>query len=200
LKDLSAILSARPDRHWHAAALTGLAAIGDAAARKQLLEILSDDRNPMAADAAEAAGLTDDANFVLPLAKLARSRNRQIALASLVALRRFLCGVRSAPQGLAAVDLALAAESDDGEMPQPAADIPARTRVEIVEAIGPVVVDTYVDTQVRQEALAVARLLRGEGYDKLLSDLADQAELEGTPLLTEVQSALRQSHRVVKQP
>ena len=107
---------------------------------------------------------------------------------------------RHSAQGLAAVDLALAAESDDGEMPQPAADIPARTRVEIVEAIGPVVVDTYVDTQVRQEALAVARLLRGEGYDKLLSDLADQAELEGTPLLTEVQTDLRRSHRLVRQP
>jgi hypothetical protein len=199
VNELSAILSARPDRRWHAAALTGLAAIGDAAARKQLLEILADDRNPMAADAAEAAGLTDDGKFLLPLAKLSRSRNRQISLASLVALRRFICGVRSAPQGLAAVDLA-AAESDDGEMPQPAADIPAQTRNEIVEAIAPVVVDTYVDAQVRQEALAVASLLRGDGYNKLLSDLADQAELEGTPLLTEVQSALRQSHRVVKQP
>jgi hypothetical protein len=193
--DLSAILAARPDRRWQAAALTGLAAIGDAAARKQLLEILADDRNPLAADAAEAAGLTDDAKFLVPLAKLARSRNRQIALASLVALRRFLCGVRSAPQGLAAVDLAAAAESDDSKMRQPAADTPVQTRAEIVEAIAPLVVDTYVDAQVRQEALAVAGLLRGEGYDKLLSDLADQAELEGTPLLTEVQAELRRSRR-----
>jgi len=196
--DLSAILAARPDRRWNAAALTGLAAIGDAAARKQLLEILTDDRYPLAADAAEAAGLTDDPKFLLPLAKLARSRNRQIALTSLVALRRFLCDVRSAPQGLAAVDLAATAESDDGEMPQPAAEIPAQTRAEIVEAIGPVVVDAYVDAQVRQEALAVAGLLRGEKFDKLLSDLADQAELEGTPLLTEVQTYLRGSHRPIK--
>src|SRR5262249_55669723 len=36
-KDLSAILAARPDRRWHGAALAGLAAIGDAPARKQLL-------------------------------------------------------------------------------------------------------------------------------------------------------------------
>ena len=56
-KDLSAILAARPDRRWHAAALAGLAAIGDAAARKQLLEILSSDRHALVADAAEAAGL-----------------------------------------------------------------------------------------------------------------------------------------------
>src|SRR5260370_34421138 len=39
-KDLSAIVAARPDRHWHAAALTGLAATGDAYARRQLLGIL----------------------------------------------------------------------------------------------------------------------------------------------------------------
>src|SRR5207244_1415019 len=54
-KDLTAIVAARPDRRWHAAALAGLAATGDAASRRQLLEILSDDRHPLAAGAAEAA-------------------------------------------------------------------------------------------------------------------------------------------------
>src|SRR5437763_16770225 len=40
-KDLSAIVAARPDRRWHAAALAGLVATGDAAARRQLLAILT---------------------------------------------------------------------------------------------------------------------------------------------------------------
>src|SRR5439155_8148667 len=41
-KDLSEIVAARPDRRWHAAALAGLTAIGDAAAQRQLLDILAD--------------------------------------------------------------------------------------------------------------------------------------------------------------
>ena len=78
-KDLSAILAARPDRRWHAAALTGLAAIGDAAARKQLLDILADDRNPLAADAAEAAGLAADERAAGPVGQaraIAKQANR----------------------------------------------------------------------------------------------------------------------------
>src|SRR6202011_4757711 len=63
-KDLFAILAARPDRRWHAAALAGLAAIGDAPARKQLVNILADDRNPLVADGAEAAGLAGDADLL----------------------------------------------------------------------------------------------------------------------------------------
>ena len=69
-KDLSAILAAKPDHRWRAAALTGLAAIGDAGARKQLLEILVDDRNPLAADMADAVGLAGDAALLTPLARL----------------------------------------------------------------------------------------------------------------------------------
>ena len=52
-------------------------------------------------------------------------------------------------------------------------------------------VDAYVDADVRQEAFAVARLLRGERYAKLLADVADQAELEGTPLLAAAESEMR---------
>jgi hypothetical protein len=198
--DLSAILAARPDRRWHAAALSGLAAIGDVAARQQLGKILADDRHPLAADAAEAAGLAADNELLAPLATLARSRNKQIALASLLALRRFLSGVRSSPRGLAAVNPEVA-ETNDGDIdaaeprneqaPQPAADIPAKTRAAISEAVAALLVDAYVDVDVRQEALAVAKLLRGEGYGKLLADVADQAELEGTPLLAAVEAQLR---------
>src|SRR5205823_9517646 len=82
-KDLSAIVAARPDRRWHAAALSGLAATGDAVARRQLRDILADDRHPLAADAAEAVGLAGDAELLRPLATLVQSRNRQIALSSL---------------------------------------------------------------------------------------------------------------------
>jgi hypothetical protein len=135
--DLSAIVAAQPDRRWLAAALTGLAAIGDAAARRQLLDILGDDRHPLASGAAEAAGLSADGELLLPLAALVRSRNKQIALASLVALRRFLSDVRSSPRGLAAVNLTAAdldnadlggAELAAGELLAPAADVPPTFR------------------------------------------------------------------------
>jgi HEAT repeat protein len=197
--DLTAVLAARPDRRWHAAALAGLATIGDAAARKELLEILADDRNPMAAGAAEAAGVASDVKLLPPLAKLVRSRNKSVALASLVAVRRFFSGVRTSPRGLAAVDLN-DVDLDDGELLPLAIDVPAETRAAIVEAVASLVVDAYVEADVRHEAFAVARLLRGERYAKLLSDLADQTELEGTPLLAEVDAEWRRSHGPVKQP
>jgi hypothetical protein len=192
--DLSTIVAARPDRRWHAAALAGLAAIGDAAARRQLLDILGDGRHALAADAAEAVGLAADGELLLPLATLVRSRNRQIALSSLLAVRRFLSGVRSSPRGLAAAHL------DDDELLPPAADDPAETRAAIAEAVASLAVDAYVDADVRHEALAVARLLRGERYAELLSELADQAELEGTPLLATVQAERRRSLGGVTQP
>jgi hypothetical protein len=48
--------------------------------------------------------LADDGELLLPLATLVRSRNKRIALASLVALRRFLSGVRSSPRGSGTVE------------------------------------------------------------------------------------------------
>src|SRR5207253_2385875 len=127
-KDLSAIVTARPDRRWHAAALSGLAATGDAAARRQLLTILTDERNPLAADAAEAAGLAGDVELLVPLSKLVQSRNKQIALASLVAVRRFHNGVRTVPRGLAAID------PDDDER-RPDVEIPLKTRAALASAV-----------------------------------------------------------------
>ena len=188
LKELSAILAARPDRRWHAAALTGLAATGDAPARRQLLAILGDDRNPLAVDAAEAVGLAGDADLLAPLATLVQSRNKRLALASLVALRRFYTGVRTSPRGLAAIDL------DDNEVRQPLIDVPAKTRDAIFTAVAALVLDAYVDLDVRQEAFAVAKLLRGDRYAKLLTDVADQAELEGSPLLASVEAEMRRQH------
>lgn len=188
--DLSAIVAARPDRRWHAAALTGLAAVGDADARGQLLEILADDRHPLAADAAQAVGLSADAELLPPLAALVQSRNRQIALASLTALRRFFSGVRDSPRGLAAADNA-DAELPDGANPPPPAEVPEETRAVLSAAVASLVLDAYVDAGVRQEALAVAGLLRGETYEETLSLLADQSELEGTSLLEQVQARRR---------
>jgi len=192
--DPSAIVATWPDRRWHAASLTGLAAIGDARARKQLLNILSDHRHALAADAAMSAGRAADSELLLPLATLVRSRNKQIALASFTALHRFLSGVRWSPRCLAAADLG------DGESHPPAADIPAEMRSVIAEAVALLVVDAYVEATVRHEASAVSRLLRGERYAGLLSDLADLAELEGTPLLAEVQAERRRSHGLDEQP
>lgn len=186
-KDLSAIVAARPDRRWHAAALAGLAATGDAPARQQLLTILADDRNPLAADAAEAVGLVGDPELLVPLAKLVQSRNKQIALASLVALRRFYTGVRTAPRGLAAAIL------ENPEPRPPAVDVPAKTRATLVAAVAAVVLDAYVEPDIRQEAFAVLRLWRGDQYATLLADLTDQAELEGTPLFA---AAIKEQRRL----
>jgi hypothetical protein len=191
-KDLSAIVAARPDRRWHAAALSGLAATGDATARRQLLEIMADDRNPLAADAAEAAGLAGDADLLRPLATLVQSRNRQIARASLVSLRRYSAGVRMSPRGLAAADV------DEDDSRPPVVEVPAKTRDALATAVASLVADAYVDADVRQEAFAVAKLLRGERYARLLVDVADQAELEGTPLLAAAESELRRQRGLDK--
>jgi HEAT repeat protein len=196
-KDLSAILDAKPDRRWHAAALGGLAAIGDAKARRQLLNILADDRHPLTADAAEGAGLAGDADVLRPLATLVQSRNKQIATTSLVALRRFFTGVRSSPLGLAAANSDYG-DSDNSD-PRPAlVDVPAQARDAVFSAVASLVVDAHVPPDVRLEAFAVARLLRGERYAKLLGDVADQAELEGSPLLAAVEVELRQQRGALK--
>ena len=64
--------------------------------------------------------------------------------------------------------------------------------------VAALVVDAYVEGDVRHEAFTVARLLRGERYTKLLTDLADQAELEGTPLLAAAEAELRQQRGLGK--
>jgi HEAT repeat protein len=196
-KELSAILAAKPDRRWHAAALGGLAAIGDAKARRQLLDILADDRHPLTADAAEAAGLAGDADVIRPLAALTQSRNKQIAMASLVALQRYFTGVRSSALGLAAAEQPY--RDSDSSDPRPAlVDAPAQDRDAVFSAVASVVVDAHVPPDVRLEAFAVARLLRGERYAKLLADVADQAELEGSPLLAAAETELRQQRGATK--
>jgi HEAT repeat protein len=189
--DLSEIVASMPDRRWYAATLTGLAATGNPDARKQLQQILANDRSPLAADAADAVGLVGDGGLLAPLARLVQSRNKQIAWSSLRALRRHLSGVRTSPRGLAAVELA-AADADNGN-PQPAGDVPEPARAAIAEAVASLAVDAYVDADLRQEALAVAQLLGGASYTALLSELADQAELEGTPLLAAVQAQQRRA-------
>ncbi len=193
--ELAAILAARPDRSWHAAALAGLAAVGDAAARRQLLEILADDRHPLAADAAEAAGLAADPDLLPPLAALMRSRNKRIALASLMAVRRFFSGVRSSPFGLAVVDRAgqqaVAPNREADGLLQPPVEVPQPTRAAIGEAAASLAVDAYVQPDARREAFLVSKLLGGERYGKLLAELVDQAELEGSPLLAEIQAERR---------
>jgi hypothetical protein len=125
------------------------------------------------------------------LTTLVQSRNRQIALASLVALRRFFTGVRTSPRGLAAFD-------QEGDLRPPGMDAPAKTRAAIVSAVATLVVDAYVDADVRQQAFVVAKLLRGEHYAKLLTDLADQAELEGTPLLAAAEEEMRRQRSLEK--
>lgn len=182
LKDLTAIVSGNPDRRWHAAALSGLAAIGDDDARKKLEEILNDDRHPLATDAALAAGLANSGELLKPLATLAQSRNRKIAQAALIGLRWYFSSVRSTPRGLASIDR----EADDREVQ--ADRVPAEIRSAIASAVASLVSDPYVDLDLRLEALAVAKLLRGEGYTDLLKAVADQAELEGSPLLAAVEA------------
>lgn len=184
-KDLTAIVDARPDRRWLGAALTGLVAIGDNTGRAQVLAILNDDRSPLAADAAEAVGVSSDVKLLPPLAKLVQSRNRQIARASLLAVRRFLGDVRMSPAGLAATDPASAKAGDTTAKKQPI-DIPLDTRDSLATAIASLAADTYIEPDVRLEAFAALRLLGGKQFSELLSNLADQAELENSPLLQAV--------------
>jgi len=183
-KDLSAIVAAHPDRRWHAAALSGLAAVGDSAARQQLLDILNDDRNPLAADAAMAAGLTPSAELLRPLATLAQSRNRKIAHAALTGLRWFFGDVRTSSRGLAAID-------QDVERNVPIESVPEEIRGAIVQAVASLVVDPHVEPDLRLEAFAVAKRLQGTAYADMLNTVADQAELEGSPLMTGVTAELR---------
>jgi hypothetical protein len=202
-KDLGPILANPPDRRWHAAALTGLTAIGDATARKPLLEILANDRHPLADDAATAAGLAADSELLIPVAKLVESRDREVAVAALLALRRWLLGARAAPRGLEVIDpdaayrsnwnprLSLNVDIDDAA-PTPIADIPAETRAAIAEAVAALAADAYVEPALRHDALGVSRLLGGEEYDQLLTTLADQADLETVDLLSEIQNQRRQ--------
>ena len=187
--DLSEIVASMPDRRWYAATLTGLAATGNADARTQLQNILANDRSPLAADAADAVGLVGDGQLLAPLARLVQSRNKQIATSSLQALRRHLSGVRTSPRGLAATEQA-SADADNGQS-QPAGEVPEPARADIAEAVASLASDAYVDADVRLEAFHVAHLLGGASYNELLSELADQAELEGTPLLAAVQAQQR---------
>lgn len=183
-KELSAIVAAHPDRRWHAAALSGLAAIGDPEARKELLDILNDDRNPLAADAAMAAGLAPSAELLKPLATLAQSRNRKIAHAALAGLRWFFGDVRTSSRGLAAID-------QDVDRPVPVGSVPEETRAAILQAVAALVVDPHVEPDLRLEAFVVAKRLKETGYVDMLNAVADQAELEGNPLMTAVTAELR---------
>jgi hypothetical protein len=208
VKDLSAIVAAPPDRQWLGAALTGLIAVNDVAARKPLQDILADDRHPLAAEAAQAVGLSADAELLRPLATLLKSRNRQIALNSLQALRRFLSDVRSSPRGLAAADTPAAHLGQFGagmfgesnfelwDDSTTSVEVPPEIRAMLLEAVSSLALDAYVEPEIRYQALTVARLLGGDGYGKLLSDLADQPELEGTAILAEVQLQRRQSQQI----
>ena len=189
-EDLSAVLEGQPPRKWRAAALTALAAIGDKDAKQKLLEILADDRHPLAAEAAQAVGLCADPALLPPLAELVQSRNKKIAEAALLAIRRFFSGVRESPRGLAAATL------DDGRRLAPPIDVPEKTRAALFKAVSSLVSDPYVNSNVRQQAFNVARILRGKSYEKFLAELADQADLEGTDLLKSVQAERRRGDRL----
>jgi hypothetical protein len=87
-----------------------------------------------------------------------------------------------------------APEDDEDESRRPADDLPADARTAIAEAVEALALDAYVPDDVRIEALAVAQALGDEGYAELLAELADQAELEGSALLTWAQDELRRLH------
>ena len=100
-------------------------------------------------------------------------------------------------RGLAAVSQDNGDEDNRDPHPQ-LVDAPAPARAAVSAAVAALVVDAYVDAEVRQEAFAVARLLRGDRYAQLLADVADQAELEGTSLLAAAEAELRQQRGLGK--
>src|SRR5262249_909441 len=152
---------------WQIAALTGLAATGDDTAKKQLLTVLADPRSPRTADAATAVGVVFDPELLQPLVGRVQSRNRQIALNAPTAGPRSVTGARTASRGLAAVD----AEEFDARVP--GGSIPKDTRTALAAAVAALALDAYVETDVRTEALGVARVLREDGFPKLLAELTD---------------------------
>jgi hypothetical protein len=154
--------------------------------------MLANDRHPLTAEAAEAAGLSEDSELLGPLARLVRSRNRQIAASAITALHRQLSNVRSSTHGLTSVDRNPA---PGAALADAASKLSDEQREKIAEEIGEIVADSYVDADLRQEGLAVVRLFGGDPYRNLLEALADQAELEGTPLLNTVAAELRERSR-----
>ena len=109
--------------------------------------------------------------LLAPLATLVQSRNNQIAMASLVALRRFLSGVRSSPRGLAAVNRD-ASDRDDADQDDECFRRLRKYRrprcAALAESLASLVVDAYVEADLRGEALAVARLLGGERHCRVV--------------------------------
>jgi hypothetical protein len=73
----------------------------------------------------------------------------------------------------------------------PAGAVPADVRTALTTAVTALVLDPYVELDVRYEAFATARVMRGDAFPKFLADLTDQAELEGSQLLVEAERELR---------
>lgn len=185
-ESLSQILEAQPSNRWRAAALTGLVAVNDAAAKEELLTILADDRHPLIVEATLAVGLSDDPSLLEPLAPLIKSRNRQIALTAILSVRRYLCDVRNSPHGLGAI------ESPSRELlAARVASLDETVHHEVSRALDSLVMDSYVDADLRLQALAVAGMMKGSGYAIVVHALTDQADLEDSQLLLQATTARR---------
>ena len=102
-------------------------------------------------------------------------------------MRRYLCDVRNSPHGLGAI------ESPSRELlAARVASLDETVHHEVSRALDSLVMDSYVDADLRLQALAVAGMMKGSGYAIVVHALTDQADLEDSQLLLQATTARRQ--------
>lgn len=185
-KQLAPLLASDPDPHWFAAALAGLLAVDDPAARAALLRILEDDRHPIIVKAVEFAHLANDEAVAPPLVKLMESRNGALALAALRAQGRIIRqdGRIAQADGDTRLNSAVVMASVSRMNQSRQDDLSATLRR--------VLSDSYIDSGIRAEALSVLELFSTEELSETLLDLLDRPELEGSKLAARMERLIRE--------
>ena len=163
---LSSILQQRPGRRWSAAALTGLLAIQDADATKELFDILADDRHPIILDAIKAVPLIESDQAIARLVKLSGSRSPNVARAAVDALGAYI------DKQLAERELSRA----EGEL--------------AASALTDLSLDSYVDVKTRLKAISVLGQFENEQARETFESLAEDASLEGSKIMRQVEEQL----------
>ena len=169
--ELWKILETSHDRQWNAAALQGLVAVRDEKVKDRLLEILGNARHPLLADAVTAAGELGDTDALPLLAPLVGSRNQPVAYAAL----------RAVPPLATREKI-----GDDDERQKALRDV--------VGAVLALLADPDADQNLRLAALYTARQLDDDRIRPAFKTLTDQAELEGSHILTRLESELNRTN------
>lgn len=170
-KELWQILETSHDHAWNGAALVGLAAVGDDGVKPRLVEILENPRDPLVPQTATAAGYLKDPDALPRLSVLIGSRNIDVARSAIEAIAR------------------LAADGPGNIAGGPDAERFHESGTALLALLD----DPFADTHLRIRALEVLRDVGDPRLGAALRRLADQAELEGNPLLPPVEAELRRA-------